>query len=105
MQSSLIEVIEEQEKIIEMQSERIRKLSELLANYKSIRGIAKKVAMWMLVVVGAIVDQLIAYTTEQFGWIFPASFLVACLVSVWIICNELISILENIKDIGVVIPR
>lgn len=33
MQSNLIEVIEEQGKIIEIQSERIRKLSELLANY------------------------------------------------------------------------
>ena len=33
MQSNLIEVIEEQGRIIEMQSERIRKLSELLANY------------------------------------------------------------------------
>ena len=76
-----------------------------ISSYKSIRGIAKKVAMWLLVVVGAIVDQLIAYTTEQFGWSFPASFLVACLVAVWIICNELISILENIKDIGVAIPR
>ena len=36
MQSSLVEVIEEQEKIIEMQSERIRKLSELLANYMTV---------------------------------------------------------------------
>ena len=36
MNSSLIEVIEEQEKIIEMQSERIRKLSELLANYMTV---------------------------------------------------------------------
>ena len=36
MQSSLIQVIEEQEKIIEMQSERIRKLSELLANYMTV---------------------------------------------------------------------
>lgn len=34
MQSRLIEVIEEQEKIIEMQSERIRKLSELRAKWK-----------------------------------------------------------------------
>lgn len=33
MQSNLIEVIEEQGKIIEIQSERIRKMSELLANY------------------------------------------------------------------------
>ena len=36
MQSNLIEVIEEQGKIIEMQSERIRQLSELLANYMTV---------------------------------------------------------------------
>lgn len=76
-----------------------------ISSYKSIRGITKKVAMWLLVVVGAIVDQLIAYTTAQLGWSFPVTFLVACLVSVWITCNELISILENIQDIGVALPR
>ena len=31
----------------------------------------------------------------------PLTFLVACIVSIWIICNEIISILENIKDMGV----
>ena len=36
MQSNLIEIIEEQGRIIEMQSERIRKLSELLANYMTV---------------------------------------------------------------------
>ena len=28
----------------------------------------------------------------------------ACIVAIWIICNEIISILENIKDMGVTIP-
>lgn len=36
MHSNLIEVIEEQGKIIEIQSERIRKMSELLANYMTV---------------------------------------------------------------------
>ncbi len=31
----------------------------------------------------------------------PFTFLVAYIVSIWIICNEIISILENIKDMGV----
>ncbi|MBO5155254.1 MAG: phage holin family protein [Eubacterium sp.] len=75
-----------------------------ISSYKSIRGIKKKVAMWLLVVVGAIVDQLITYTTELLGWKFPVTFLVACLVAVWIICNELISILENMHDIGMDLP-
>ena len=41
MQSNLIEVIEEQGKIIEMQSERIRKLSELAANYMTVEEMEK----------------------------------------------------------------
>ena len=35
------------------------------------------------------------------GVTLPFTFLVACIVSIWIICNEIISILENIKDMGV----
>lgn len=75
-----------------------------ISSYKSIRGIIKKVCMWLLVVVGAIIDQLIIYATEQFNFSAPFDFLVACIVAIWIICNELISILENLKDIGVNIP-
>lgn len=41
MKSNLIEVIEEQGKIIEMQSEQIEKLSELLANYMTVGEIEK----------------------------------------------------------------
>ena len=36
MRSNLIDVIEEQGRIIELQSERIRKMSELLANYMTV---------------------------------------------------------------------
>ena len=41
MQSNLIEVIEEQGKVIELQSERIRKLSELAANYMTVEEMEK----------------------------------------------------------------
>ena len=75
-----------------------------ISSYKSMRGIAKKIAMWLLVVVGAIIDQLILYATSTMGWSFPFTFLVACVVTIWIICNEIISILENIQDIGLEIP-
>ena len=36
-------------------------------SYRSIRGIFKKIAMWLLVVVGAIVDEMIKYSTAQIG--------------------------------------
>jgi len=73
-------------------------------SYRSIRGIAKKVSMWMLVIVGAIIDQLLIYTADTIGFSMPFSYFVACIVAIWIICNEIISILENMKDMGVNIP-
>jgi toxin secretion/phage lysis holin len=73
-------------------------------SYKSIKGICKKICMWLLVVVGAIIDQLIIYASDTVGYSIPFTFLVACVVAIWIVCNELISILENIQDMGVNIP-
>lgn len=76
-----------------------------ICSYKSIKGIQKKVSMWLLVVVGFVIDQLLLYATETFGFESPFNCLVACVVAVWITCNELISIIENVKDVGVGIPR
>ncbi|WP_394927585.1 holin family protein [uncultured Robinsoniella sp.] len=77
---------------------------EKVKSYKSIKGIMKKVCMWLLVVVGAIVDQLLKYSADTIGITLPFTFLVACIVAIWLICNELLSILENISDIGVKLP-
>ncbi|NBI61457.1 holin, partial [Lachnospiraceae bacterium] len=60
--------------------------------------------MWLLIVVGAIIDQTLLYTSDMVGIRMPFTFLVACIVALWIICNEVISILENVKDMGVNIP-
>ncbi len=75
-----------------------------IKSYKSILGIIKKVTMWLLVVVGAIVDQLLLYACQVMGYQIHLTFLVACVVAVWIVCNELISILENMVDIGISLP-
>lgn len=77
---------------------------EDINSYKSIKGIFKKIGMWLLVVVGAIMDQLLLYASDTLGIALPFTFLVACIVAIWIICNELISILENIQDMGVSMP-
>lgn len=67
-------------------------------------GIVKKICMWLLVVVGVIIDELIAYVISTIGWDVPLKFAIASVVCVWIVCNEIISILENMKDIGMKIP-
>lgn len=77
---------------------------EDINSYKSIRGIMKKVCMWLLVVVGAIIDELIIYAGTNIGITVPFTFLIACVVAIWLICNEIISILENVKDIGIKLP-
>ncbi len=71
---------------------------------KGFRGIWKKVCMWILVGIGAAVDWLILYASNTIGLQINLHFLVAALVAVWLICNEIISVLENVRDIGVDLP-
>lgn len=78
--------------------------NQRIDSYKGLKGIVKKVCMWLLIVVGAIVDQLVTYASGQVGLNIPFTFAIACVVAIWLICNELISILENIADIGVPLP-
>ena len=69
-----------------------------------LRGIIKKVCMWLLIGIGASVDWLLTYAAQQAGITLAFGYVVASLVAVWLICNEIISILENISDIGVPLP-
>lgn len=75
-----------------------------ITSYRSVNGIAKKVCHLLLVAVGLILDSLIFYVRESFGLAFPWSFVIAAVVAVWLTANEIISILENIQDIGVILP-
>lgn len=77
---------------------------ETVCSYKSIRGIAKKICMWLLVAVGAILDWLLSFAAANIGVTIPFHFLVASVAAVWLIANEIISILENVKDIGAPLP-
>ena len=72
---------------------------EQISSYKGIRGITKKVCMWLLVVVGSFIDVIINYAAQYMGIGFKIPFIVATFVAVWIVANEIISILENIIDI------
>lgn len=78
--------------------------TEDINSYKSIRGIFKKVCMWLLVVVGAWLDILINYAIHTAGIALTIPFVVSTVVAVWLVVNEMISILENMLDIGVTMP-
>ncbi len=75
-----------------------------ISSYKSIRGITKKVCMWGLVLLGAFLDVLLQYAVETMGLALTLPFIVATIVAVWLVINEMISILENMVDIGVTMP-
>lgn len=75
-----------------------------VSSYKGINGIAKKVCMWLLIAVGAVVDWLLLYCGDQLGVEIHLPMLVSSLTAVWLIVNEVISILENIGDTGVPLP-
>lgn len=78
--------------------------TEDINSYKSIRGIVKKVCMRLLVLIGAWVDILINYTIHTAGIELTIPFVVATVTAVWLVVNEIISILENMIDIGVDMP-
>ena len=78
--------------------------TESINSYKGIRGIIKKVCMWLLVLIGAWIDILINYAVECAGVSLTIPFIVATVVAVWLVVNEIISILENMIDIGVDMP-
>ena len=75
-----------------------------VSSYVGVLGIAKKVCMWLLIGVGTVVDWLLMYCGSQLGFEIHLPMLAASLVAVWLIINEIISILENIGDIGVPLP-
>ena len=53
----------------------------------------------------AIFTAVFAFLSALLGVLaVPVILLVACVVAMWLICNEIISILENIQDMGVNIP-
>jgi len=77
---------------------------EKVSSETGFHGIAKKVCMWLLVLVGYIVDYIIISMGHTMHIEFEFECLVAAAVVFWLLANELISILENIADIGVPMP-
>lgn len=68
-------------------------------------GIVKKVCYLALVCVGMGVDWLIYSGLRQVGVALDYTIFFGVLVTVWLIINELISILENLEGVGVPLPK
>ena len=72
---------------------------------KSIQGIYKKVGYVVIVLVAVITDYLIYIITEEIFSVTHSQTIFGVLVSVWLILNELISILENSGRMGAQLPE
>ena len=80
-------------------------LNSELSSKKGIKGIVKKISYLALVAVAMIVDWLIFQGLQQINVDLHYSVFFAVLVTVWLIINELISVLENLSRMGVPIPN
>lgn len=78
--------------------------SKPVKSYKSVRGIQKKVCMHLLVVIGCFIDWIIKASLMEVisDFKYPPIFAIA--IALWLTFNEIISILENMEDIGTPIP-
>lgn len=72
---------------------------------KGISGIIKKIGYLVLVCVGIGVDFIIRFCLEQIGVAFEIKMLFGLIVVIWLIINELLSIMENLSRIGVPVPK
>ena len=76
-----------------------------LSSKKGIFGIVKKISYLGLVCVGMGVDWLIYSGLHSVGVDLGYTIFFGVLVTIWLVINELISILENLGSIGVPLPK
>ena len=76
-------------------------LTAQLSSRIGLRGILKKLCYMAMVAVGAAIDYLLGSALVQVGIDMHVEMFCGMLVAVWLIINELISILENLAVIGV----
>lgn len=76
-----------------------------LSSKVGFKGIVKKVCYLLVVCAAAVVDWLIVSGLGQVGITIDINFAFGVIVTIWLIINELISILENLTVIGVPMPK
>jgi len=80
-------------------------ITNTVSSRTGIIGIVKKACYLLVVAVAMVADWLIQSALVQAGIAISSSmFLFGLIVIIWLIINELISILENMAEIGVPLP-
>jgi toxin secretion/phage lysis holin len=75
-----------------------------LSSKVGLKGIVKKLCYLMLVCVAGVVDWLLWSGLRQVGITLDFGFCFGLIVVIWLIINELISILENLEALKVPMP-
>lgn len=75
-----------------------------ISSRTGIKGIVKKLCYLMLVAVAVVVDWVVFGIMNALG-LSPEITIFGLTVTVWLIINEIISILENLSGIGVPLPE
>ena len=78
--------------------------TKTLNSRAGVAGIVRKVGYLALVAVGMAVDYLITSALLQVGVDLQINDCFGMIVTIWLILNELISILENLGRIGIPLP-
>ena len=79
-------------------------MSAELSSKIGLKGIVKKLCYMLVVVAAACVDWLVISGLGLIGIEYDHSYYFGVVVAIWLIINELISILENLSAIGVPMP-
>ena len=79
-------------------------IGKTLCSRVGIIGIVKKIAYLLAVSVAVVVDWIIQTAAAKAGLELGGFYLFGLLVTIWLILNECISILENLAVIGVPLP-
>lgn len=79
--------------------------SGTLSSRTGIAGIVKKLCYMFAVVCGVIVDYVCSSSLAQLGITENSVTFFGTLVAVWLILNEVVSILENLSQIGIPLPK
>jgi len=69
-----------------------------------VMGIVKKAGYLALVAVGMVVDYLIASALVSIGIDLQINYCFGMIITIWLIINELISILENLGEMNIPLP-
>lgn len=70
-----------------------------------VMGIVKKAGYLALVAVGMVVDYLITSALVSIGIDLQINYCFGMIITIWLIINELISILENLGEMNIPLPQ